>query len=98
MKTNRQLENILLFGDGQTPGEVVVSPHDLPRIHVMVLQAFVARPEYFASSVEVRNKFDEHLMEHKAQMGEFPDALPYPEDASEAMLEPPQMGGGQPIQ
>ena len=92
------LENILLFGDGQTPGEVVVSPHDLARIHIMVLQAFVARPEFFASSVKVRDKFDEHIMEHKAQMGDFPEPLPYPEDSAEAMLQPPQMGGAQPIQ
>ena len=92
------LENILLFGDGQTPGEVIVSPHDLHRVHITVLQAFMARPEFFAANQRVRDAFDQHVMEHKGQMGEIPDQLPYPEDAAAAMLEPPQEGGGQPAQ
>lgn len=90
------MENIILFGDGKKPGEVIVGPHDLHRVHVITLQAFVGRPEYYASSVEVRQKFDEHLTHHKAEMGEYPEQLEQPEDAAAAMLEPPQGGGEQP--
>ena len=87
------LENIILFGDGKTAGEVVVNPHDLHRVHIEVLQAFMARPEFFVASAELRNKFDDHIMEHKGQMGQYPDQLPFPEDSAEAMLQPPQPGG-----
>lgn len=86
------LENIVLFGDGKTPGEgVIVGPADLHRIHLMVLQSFVARPEFFVASQEVRDKFYKHIDEHKAQMGDFPDQLPYPEETAEASLG--MMGG-----
>jgi len=98
------LENLLLFGDGKTPGKAIVSPNDLHRVHLIVLQAFVARPEFFAASAEVRNAFTDHIIEHKGQMGEFPEQLPYPEETAEAMMPSPQggipmnlpMGGGIP--
>jgi hypothetical protein len=90
------LENILLFGDGDRPGKVIVSPNDLHRIHVQVLQAFMARPEFFSSAGAVRDAFDEHLQEHKGQMGVFPDALPYPEDIAGAMMGQPPQGGQMP--
>lgn len=91
------LENILLFGDGKKAGDVVVSPHDMHRVHTLVLQAFMARPEFFLATAEVRNAFDKHILEHKGQMGQYPDQLPYPEDSAEAMLQGPQQGE-QPIQ
>jgi len=86
------LENIQLFADGQTPGDnVKVAPNDLHRVHLIVLQAFVARPEFFAASANVRNKFYTHIDEHKAAMGQMPDQLPYIEDIAAASL-------GQPVQ
>jgi len=87
------LENILLFGDGQKPGEVIVSPHDQHRVHLLTLQSFVARPEFFLATPEVREAFDKHIMEHKAQMGEYPEQLPFPEDSAEAMLGQPGQTG-----
>jgi hypothetical protein len=95
------LENILLFGDGETPGKVIISENDLHRIHLMVLQAFVARPEFFVASVKVREAFNEHIAEHKVQMGEYPEQLSYPDESAEMMLQPPQGGmpmGNMPIQ
>jgi hypothetical protein len=86
------LENIVLFGDGETPGKVTVSPYDLPRVHLDTLMAFVARPEFFAASVAVREAFYEHIKEHRGQMGMYPDQLPYAEDSAEAMLSPQQLG------
>ena len=88
------MENIILFGDGKKPGQVIVSPHDMHRIHLMVLQAFVARPEFFASSAEVREAFTKHIDDHKYSMGSMPEQLPYAEDTAAATLgmqvEPPQ--------
>ena len=43
------LNNIILFGDGKTPGKITVGPFDMSRIHLDVLLAFVARPEFFAA-------------------------------------------------
>jgi len=96
------LNNILLFGDGETPGKIVISPHDLHRIHIQVMQSFMARPEFFSADGRVRQAFDDAMMERKGQMGMFPDALPYPEDTAAAMMgQPPQgdismMQGGSP--
>ena len=94
------MENIILFGDGKTPPQdkIIIGPHDLHRVHIITMQAFMGRPEYFASSAEVRQKFDEHLMHHKAEMGEIPDQLPYPEDSAEAMLGQGEQPGEMPIQ
>lgn len=89
------LENILLFGDGKTPGEVIVGPNDVHDVHLATLLAFVARPEYYASSAKVRNAFQKHIDEHKYSMGAMPEAMPYAEDVGAASLgmpvEPPQM-------
>jgi hypothetical protein len=89
------LNNIILFGDGETPGKIIINPNDLARVHIQVMQAFMARPEFFAASVKVRDAFNAAMEERKAQMGVFPDQLPYPEEQAEAMLgqgQPPQAG------
>ncbi|MHC4867967.1 MAG: hypothetical protein ACYTEX_28175, partial [Planctomycetota bacterium] len=91
-----KMENIVLFGDGQVPGKVIVSDRDVHRIHREVLQTFMAGPEFFASSAEVREAFVKHDDEHKTGLGQYPDQLPYPEEAAEGMLGPegpPQMEG-----
>jgi hypothetical protein len=89
------LNNIILFGDGEMPGQIIINPNDLARVHIQVMQAFMARPEFFAASVKVRDAFNAAMEERKAQMGVFPDQLPYPEEQAEAMLgqgQPPQAG------
>jgi hypothetical protein len=77
------LENLLLFGDGRAPGSVLIDEIDIPWVHLRVLQAFMARPEYFLASEAVRAKFKDHYKMHQEQMGGMPDGAPYPEEAAE---------------
>jgi hypothetical protein len=88
------LENIALFGDGTKPGEVIVSERDMHMIHKEVLDAFMARPEFYAASQEVRDAFVKHYDEHNINLGELPEGMPNMEDAAEQELAPPQ--GAQP--
>jgi len=79
------LENLLLFGDGETPDtkKVIITDRDMHKIHMAVLEAFMARPEFFAASTAVRNAFVKHYEEHFAGMGAYPSQLEYPEEAAE---------------
>ena len=86
------MENIILFGDGKTPGKVIVSPNDVHDVHLSVLLAFVARPEFFASSVQVREAFQAHVDEHKYSLGTYPEQLPNIEDTAAASLGQPVEG------
>lgn len=76
------LENIMLFGDGQTPGKIIVGDRDIHEIHMRVLQPFMARPEYYLASPEVREKFEEHFALHELGLGILPEGLPNIEDAA----------------
>ena len=86
------LENLSLFGDGETPGEVIVSERDMPLIHKEVLDAFMARPEFYAASQKVRQAFVDHWEEHNLGGGSQLEQMPYPEDAAELEMQPPQGG------
>jgi len=86
------LENILLFGDGKTPGKVIISDRDLHKIHLDTLDGFMARPEFYAASAEVREAFVAHYEEHNAGLGAYPNQLGYPEEEAEMALNP-EMGG-----
>lgn len=88
------LENIMLFGDGESPGQVIVSDRDDHRIHLMVIDAFMARPEFYAASDAVRKAFVKHRDEHYYGMGNFPEPMPMPEEGAAAMMG--QMPGGMP--
>ena len=91
-----KLENLALFGDGETPGKVIVSERDMHLIHQSVLDAFMARPEFYAASPEVREVFVKHYEEHNIGLGIMPEGMENMEDAAEMELEqPPQMGGGE---
>jgi len=87
-----KLENLALFGDGETPGEVIVSERDMHLIHKDVLDAFMARPEFYAASQPVRDAFVAHYEEHNLGLGVFPDEMPTMEEAAELELQPPQGG------
>lgn len=76
------LENIQLFGDGINPGSVIVSKIDLHEVHLRVLDAFMARPEFYAASPRVRDSFVKHREEHLSYFGSFPDQLPNPEESA----------------
>lgn len=89
------LNDIVLFGDGITPGEVTVNEFDLHEVHLRVLLNFVARPEYYAASEPVRKKFTDLIRARRGAMGQYPDQLPYPEEAgidAAAMAQAQQMG------
>jgi len=88
------LNNILVFGDGQTPGEAVVSAYMNHGLALEIVAAFMARPEYNLASIEVREKFEKLRQEHEEMLGQkYPESLPYPEDAPNTAA--PSTGGGQ---
>ncbi|KKN55759.1 hypothetical protein LCGC14_0579080 [marine sediment metagenome] len=91
-----KLENLSLFGDGEKPGKVIVAERDMHLVHLSVLDAFMARPEFYAASQEVRDAFIEHYEEHKVGLGELPEEMLQPEDAAELEMQPPQGGGETP--
>lgn len=80
------LENIVAFGDGETPREITVSPTDMHPVHLMKLDEFMAKPEFYLSSPQVRVKFGKHRAEHLAAMGQVPDEMPYAEEAAEGAV------------
>lgn len=74
------LENIMLFGDGTTPGTIIQNPdYDNHKIHLRILEDFMARPEWRLASDAVRQKFLIHKAWHRAQLGEWPEGVPNPE-------------------
>jgi hypothetical protein len=77
------LENIVLFGDGKKPGQVIVNILDIHDIHIRVLQPFMARPEFYQASPEVRTAVTEHYTAHLMNMGAIPDQAPQLEEAAE---------------
>ncbi len=85
-----KLENLALFGDGETPGKVIVSERDMHLLHKEVLATFMARPEFFAASKEVRDMFVKHDEEHDLGLGVLPEGMPQPEEAAELEMQPPQ--------
>jgi hypothetical protein len=86
------LENIILFGDGKTNKGVTVSPQDMHLIHKDILDAFMARPEFYAASVKIQDDFKSHLEEHMAGLGVLPDGMEQPEDAAELEMQGPPQG------
>jgi len=88
------MNNIILFGDGRTPGQVIANDHDLHDIHIRVIESFMARPEFYAASPEVRQKFTDLLLAHQTMLANYPEQLPYPEDA--ALSEEAALRAGQP--
>ena len=87
-----KLENLALFGNGEKPGKVIVSERDVHPIHQSVLNAFMARPEFYAASPAVREKFTEHYDEHNVGLGIMPEEMPPMEDAAEMEMEQPPQG------
>ena len=85
-----KLENLALFGDGEKPGKVIVSERDMHVIHKEVLDAFMARPEFYAASQPVRDAFIKHYEEHNTGLGIFPEGMEPMEEAAELEMQPPQ--------
>jgi hypothetical protein len=93
------LRNIVLFNDGLAPGnlrDARLSPsdYDTPSVHITVLERFMASPEFSLASDDVQSAFGKLLEEFRARVPNYPDQLPYPEEASEApQAAAPQLSG-----
>lgn len=75
---------LLLYGDGKTPGQVVLTPQTTkPEMQIRVLNAFMAGPTMAVAGAEVQDAFIEY---HKTLMGfmglVLPNALPNPDDVA----------------
>lgn len=75
---------LLLFGDGKTPGQVVLTPQTAkPEMQIRVLNSFMAGPTMSVASAEVQDAFINY---HKTLMGfmglVLPNALPNPDDVA----------------
>ncbi len=88
------MENITLFGDGKTVGSVDVSERDMHMIHLKVLEAFMARPEFFLASTEVQNAFEEHWQEHRIGTAILPEGMVPPDEAAEMEMGEEGLPGG----
>lgn len=88
------LMTILLFGDGENPGQVIPSTEaDNPKIALRVIQQFMAKPEFTFVSKKVREAFEELKRVYQNMIGSrYPDPLMHPED--EAMMAQSMLRGG----
>jgi len=78
-----KMENILLFGDGEAPGKIIPSDRDNHMVHLEVLDAFMAKPEFHLANQAVRNAFVEHHEFHTVGLGQLPIGMGSPEDEAE---------------
>jgi hypothetical protein len=71
-----------LYGDGKTPGQIIVTPQtSKPDMQIRVLNAFMAGPTMAVAEAAVQDAF---ISYHKTLMGfmglVLPNALPNPDD------------------
>lgn len=83
-----KMENIMLFGDGEKPGQIAPSPRDYHEVHLEVLGAFMARPEYSLASSDIQDEFAAHYKFHQENLGTYPEDIPYPETQAEGEPQP----------
>lgn len=76
--------SLVLYGDGQTPGQIVATPAEaLPEFQLRVLTAFMGSPKMSMASPRVRDEFAryrEFLMGAMSMV--LPAAVPNPDDAA----------------
>lgn len=75
---------LLLFGDGKTPGQVVLTPQTAkPEMQIRVLNSFMASPTMSVASAEVQDAFINYHKTLMSFMGlVMPNALPNPDDVA----------------
>lgn len=94
------ISNVVLFGDGKTPGTVELDDsHDFVDVRSEVIKTFMARPEFKLASDEVKHAFEAMLEQVEGLRGVYPDEMEYPEDAGvdalqQGLLPPPGQGPG----
>ncbi len=81
---------LMLFGDGDTPGQVVITPHTaLPKLQGRVLTAFMSSPMMGMASPTVQDEFKKYREFLMMSMGMvLPEGVPSPEET--AMPRQPQ--------
>ena len=94
-----QLNIIMAFNDGETPGEVLDPMAGPVMIHLWALVEFMAGTRFALAAPPVRKRFFQMLDEYKRKRGDFSDSGSYVEDAAameEArMAQQGQGGNGQ---
>ena len=90
------LVNLIMFNDGETPGELPsaapaagilgVTFHeaaDKPEVHLLAIEDFIAGPEFSLASPAVQNAFLTRIVEVRARMGNvLPSQMPPIEQAA----------------
>ena len=78
---------LLLFGDGQNPGEVVVTPHTAkPEFQLRILTSFMASPSMSMAAPPVQDEFMKYRQFLFDSLGlTLPEAVPNPDDMSMLM-------------
>lgn len=95
------LRNILLFNDGETPGDLgeaglAPSDYDIPEIHLLVIHRLMSSPEFGLASTEVQEKFGDLLGHFHSLAGSLPEQMEHPEEMAQMLQEEVQgPGGGQ---
>lgn len=84
-----QLNVILAFNDGKTPGQVIDTMTGVADVHRSVYSAFMASPRYSVASPPVRAQLKKLLDAYTTGIG-MPDAAPHAEDAAAQMGASPQ--------
>lgn len=95
------LSNVILFGDGQTPGQVVASEmSDMPDVQLESISTFMARPEFTLASPQVRQAFEQRKQYYQSILGQIPPQMGNMEDEAMGQAQMQQMqqamppGGG----
>ncbi len=87
---------IMLFRDGQTPGNVNIGEHTQnPDIQLIKLQEFMNKIEFSLASESVRRKFETWKLDLEILAGKaFPSAMPPPEEVAMQQQAQLQAQGG----
>jgi len=78
---------LVLFGDGQDPGEIVLTPHTAkPSFQMRVLTSFMTSPSMAYASPEVQDEFMKYREFLMHSLGlTLPEAVPSPDDMAVLM-------------
>lgn len=91
---------LLLYGNGDEPGQVVLTQHLLrPDLQMRILSAFMTGPVMNAASTEVKEEFRKFRDAMLRFMGQtLPQQIPTPEEAAAMGMQPPQVPPQMPMQ
>jgi hypothetical protein len=78
---------LILFGDGEAPGEIVVTPHTArPEFQLRILSGFMSSPQMAMAAPQVQDEFMKYRQFLFDSMGlTLPEAVPNPDDMSMLM-------------